>query len=262
MAGSFIFDRRDSRSFGLIVEGKRILNGAEPEVEEYKPPGRNGSVFRFTGRRENVEVSYDTFLKAPGRSRLQPWATEVKQWLLAKPGEYLRLEDTWDPEHFRLAAYVTGMELENPTPVTTRQTAVFSCLPYRYRKSGEIPAAVAMAPVTGAVQGKLILYNTTGYPSEPLLRFGLMKGNLVPTVSIHIDYADGTVYEGYLSNLGQEQDSAVLDCTEQTVLFADGSTNHFNEIDRFPVLKPGENKITLTGERLLSAEIVPRWMEL
>ncbi len=254
MAGNFIFNRKSSGKMWLTVESKTILNGPEPEVEEYHVPGRDGAVYRFTGRRENVEVSYRTFLKAPKKWDLSKYAADVKRWLEAKPGEYFRLEDTWDPDHFRMAAYVDGLEVENVLRNYTWQAIVFSCLPYRYRKSGEIP--VPVEPQSSGVT----LYNDTGFDTKPLLRLGFATHD--GSLPIRIEYEDGTAYEDTLKGLGQSQTSAVIDSEEEMIRQADGSILHTNTLEKFPVLRPGENKITVGGYITPYWEITPRWREL
>lgn len=262
MEGSFVFGRRSSLDFGLKIKSKNILTAAKAEIEEYAPPGADGTIYRYTGRRENVQIAYEAFFRAP-KDEVIRRVGEIKLWLLAKPGEYLRLEDSYDPEHYRLAVFSGELEPGRDTPVTASQTLKFSCKPYRYCKRGEIPAVFALEPYTGTpVSSSLTLYNTTGYDARPIFNFGLVRGNLEPTVTIKIEYESGEVCTCELEKLGQEQSSAVLDSEEQLIFHGDGTVNNYNLLDSFPVLRPGENKITITGNRLRTATVTPRWREL
>ena len=61
-------------------------------------------MYQFEGF-DNARVSYETFLKVAEPWDFPQWTGAVKGWLLGKPGQYLRLEDDYDLDHYRLAAY-------------------------------------------------------------------------------------------------------------------------------------------------------------
>ena len=250
---SFSFGGVDSLRNGLYIETKNTLGGAEPDVEEYEIPGRDGTAYHWNRRYRNVTVEYDTFLKVPEQEDLPRFTGDIKRWLLARPGEYLRLTDTYDPDHFRMAVYAGGLDIDNVAQRFTRQTISFSCLPYRYRKTGENELDIGESPY---------LINDTGFDALPLIKISLLKGNLTPTVSIRIDYEDGTACVQDLGGLGEEQDTAVLDCENQLIFDGNGELITYNTLESFPALKPGENKITVTGPRVRSVTVTPRWREL
>lgn len=261
MAGSFTFDQINSTDMGVIVQGKEILNSAEADVEEYEVPGRDGSVFRSNGRRKNVRVLYHTLLKAPGPDDILRYTAALKRWLLARPADYLRLEDTYDPSHFRLAVPDGPLELDQTLPRYTEQEITFSCLPYRYCKSGEI--SLEIPSETEAVGGNysITLNNLTGYDAKPILRIGLIGSNLAETIQVKIVSQAGT-YTGELPSVSRDWQMVVLDCEKEMIYDGSGGVDHLTTIERFPVLRPGENRITVTGARVSSAEITPRWREL
>ena len=162
---AFYFNEISSRSFRLVIESKNILGSPEPDLQEYQVPGRDGSVFISNKRRKNVEVSYDTFLRVSHMEDLQPYVTGIKGWLLADPGAYFRLEDDYDLAHYRMATYLSGIEFDNAWRWAARQTLTFSCLPYRYLKTGEQPVA--------AESGTVSVYNPTAFEALPKLGFAL-----------------------------------------------------------------------------------------
>lgn len=250
---SFSFGDTSSLSREIYIERKNILGSATPDLEEYEVPGRDGTLYHWNRRFQNITVEYDTFLKVPEPEDLPRFTGDLKRWLLARPGEYLRLTDTYDPDHFRLAVYAGGLDIDNETRRFTRQTVSFSCLPYRYRKAGETALNLG---TTGT------LFNDTGFPALPLLRITFLKGNLPPTTQIRIDHADGTAYVQDLDCLAEEQSVAILDSEKQLIFDESGEIAAYNTLSSFPVLQPGENKITVTGERVTSVAITPRWREL
>ena len=93
-------------------------------------------MYQFEGF-DNARVSYETFLKVAEPWDFPQWTGAVKGWLLGKPGQYLRLEDDYDLDHYRLAAYTSGLDWTQDWKRFARATIEFSCKPYRYLKSGE-----------------------------------------------------------------------------------------------------------------------------
>lgn len=250
---SFYYGGTSSLKFNMRIEKKFVLGGAEADMDEYEVPGRDGTVFVSNKRRRNIEIGYDTYLKVPAAIDLPRYTGDIKRWLLSKPGEYLRLEDSYDMDHFRLAVYAGGLEFNEFSRRVTRQTINFSCLPYRFRKTGETEL--------DAGQG-LELSNFTGYDALPLIRLTFLKGNLAPEALIKIEYEDGTSYEETLKDLGEEQNAATLDCDRRIIYDSSGRPIAYNTLYDFPVLKPGLNKVIIRGERVTGAFITPRWREL
>lgn len=254
---AFYFDGVSSVSRGLVIEHKHILNGPEPDLQEYEIPGRDGTVYISNNRRKNVSVSYDTFLRVPRPDDIQPWITGVKGWLMAKPGQYFRLEDDYDLAHYRMASYVGGLEVENSWRIFTRQTVSFSCLPYRYLKTGD-------DMVSGSAATSLTVYNPTSFDAKPLIQ--VTHGmSFASSAVLTISYEDGTQYEGDLSNLGQSDFAFVIDSEEQIIRNGNEQTSpelFAAELDFFPVLKPGENTISISGSGLSTLGVWPKWREL
>lgn len=253
---AFYFDGVSSVSRGLVIEHKYILNGPEPDLQEYEIPGRDGTVYISNNRRKNVSVSYDTFLRVPRPDDIQPWITGVKGWLMAKPGQYFRLEDDYDLAHYRMASYVGGLEVENSWRIFTRQTVSFSCLPYRYLKSGEDFQEGSNDSVT--------VINPTSFESLPQIK--VVHGmTFDKTMTLTIDYEDGTSYDGTVSGLATSLGAFIIDSSAQIIRDGPdpaGAELFPAEIGVFPVLKPGTNVITMQGSGLSSVSVAPLWREL
>lgn len=255
---AFFYNERSSLDLGLKIEGKSILNGPEPDLQEYEIPGRDGKVYLSNRRRRSVEVSYDTFLKVPRPEDKQGYVTAIKGWLLGNPGEYLRLEDTYDLEHFRRAAYTAGLDFIDEWDLFTKQTITFSCLPYRYLKTGEqsIPAQ----------SGTVSAYNPTAFEAFPKLGFALGFQFSGGAITFQVDSSAGE-YTGTLRGIPAKYAGlqVVVDSDSKTVgvLMPDFTVIPTAQLESFPVFRSGENQVSVTGGSGVSlAYAVPMWREL
>ena len=255
---AFFYNERSSLDLGLKIEGKSILNGPEPDLQEYEIPGRDGKVYLSNRRRRSVEVSYDTFLKVPRPEDKQGYVTAIKGWLLGNPGEYLRLEDTYDLEHFRRAAYTAGLDFIDEWDLFTKQTITFSCLPYRYLKTGEqsIPAE----------SGTVSAYNPTAFEALPKLGFALGFQFSGGAITFQVVSSAGE-YTGTLRGIPAKYAGlqVVVDSDSKTVgvLMPDFTVIPTAQLESFPVFRPGENQVSVTGGSGVSlACAVPMWREL
>ena len=253
---AFFFGEVTSRDYNLVIESKSILNAPEPDLQEYEIPGRDGTVFISNNRRRNVDISYTTFLRVPIQEDIQPYVTSIKNWLLAKPEQYLRLEDTYDLEHYRLATYRQGLDFEHIWRWYTRQTATFSCKPYRYLRDGDNRVT--------ASAGQAVVYNPTVFDALPeiYLYLGWTYGG---SSNITITYADGTKYEQTVSGItSQYAGTHVILDAENQVVKAESPEALINtaELAVFPSLKPGTNTISITGGGMSGFAVVPHWREL
>lgn len=234
------FNGRGSSDLNLVVSGKNVYDGPQRDVEYLSVPGQDGDILIDNGRFINVEIGYNCFLK----SRLPEATQEIKLWLLSKQG-YLRLEDTYDPEHFRLASYMGPFNFEPQFNRFGTTELLFNCKPYRYCKTGEKPIAVPYG-------GNAMILNHQAFPALPLIYLeGNGNGSL--TVNNHtwsfrfvngnltFDSERKRIYNTYPD--GKNYGQAVTGSAE------------------IPVLLPGENEVSAHGD-ITKFEIVPRWRTL
>ena len=244
---------RCSLELGLTVERKDTLGGAESDLLEYEVPGRDGTVFVPRNRRKNVTVVYETYLKAPGKRDIPQYVGDIKRWLLAEPGKYRKLEDSYDPDHYRWAVYRGGFNAEEVIRGYTRQAIAFSCLPYRYRKVGDRELHVN--------QGQsIVLYNDTGFEALPLIQVELSTGTIA---NVTVRYGASGGESVIVTNIPKDVSRVLLwSENKELQLFSTSGEERFAAIDRFPVLYPGKNTLTVVGGRVTGAAIRPLWREL
>jgi phage-related protein len=163
LRSTIYFDGKSSANFGLIVEYLPESVHAARRGELIPIPGRNGVIVREDGAFDTYTQQYQVwFRNTMGRDTYQK-ARDVAEWLLSASG-FCRLEDTYEPEHFRLARFVGPLSVETVLRNHGRATLEFDVQPQRYLKSGETPLTF-----TGSTTS--IVTNPTQFEARPLLKF-------------------------------------------------------------------------------------------
>lgn len=90
--------------------------------------------------------------------------SEVRNWLCSKTG-YVRLEDDFNPEEYRLVTCSNGIEVSNLNVRTGEFDITFNCMPQRFLKSGEVKTTISSG---GSIT------NPTLFKARPMLE---VKGN-------------------------------------------------------------------------------------
>ena len=235
MMNFFVYDGKNSQDLGLLISGEKTYNSPSRDVTTVSIPGRSGDLIIDNGRYNNVEISYTVSFRkdVPEKTRV------LKAWLLSNAG-YRRLEDTYQPEYFRLAAISNSTEFEISINRYDTAELIFNCNPFLFSKGGEQTVEI---PVSG---GRI--YNPEYFESRPIITvYGNGDGVLsVNNINYNISAIDG--YVTINSDVG-----LVYKGTENK-----NSTVNFIE---FPTLQVGENIIDWTGG-ITKVEIIPRWCTL
>lgn len=139
MMSFFVWDGETSLSKGLTVERCPAFGAGQRIVEKTTVPGKSGDLVFDTGAFSNYTQSYEIWFRDKSAGMTSA-AKSIATWLLS-PSGYQRLEDTYDPDVFRMAVYTGPMEIENWMLTYGRATLDFDCMPQRWLKSGEIPVS-------------------------------------------------------------------------------------------------------------------------
>lgn len=127
----------DLSTFGLYVSGNKTFDAPERDVDKVEVPGRSGDLIFDNGRFKNVELHYEYCFIASNTSDFDTKFSELKNFLLSDPG-YHRLEDTYHPDEYRMAAFLGPIEVSMDASLEIGTfDLVFDCKPQRYLKSGE-----------------------------------------------------------------------------------------------------------------------------
>lgn len=160
MFKSLTFDGEDSRDYGVYITGQAVFNAPEREVEMISIPGRNGQFALDKGRFENIEVTYPAGIFANTEAEFAEAVSNFRNLLCSKRG-YVRLQDEYHPDEYRMAIYKSGLELENVALKAGEFEITFDCKPQRYLTSGETVLTVTNG---GTVT------NPTLFDASPLLQ--------------------------------------------------------------------------------------------
>lgn len=240
--GMIIFNGVSSRDHGIVIENHPESSHPAKRGEGYQIIGRSGTFYRETGCYENVIQSYNIATREGQERRADLRSDDIAAWLLGSTG-YCRLEDSFEPEHFRLARFAGPINIEQIMGLYGRATLEFDCRPERWLKSGE---------KTLNIKTSQNVFNPTAFTAKPLIKV-TSSSDIVITVNSKL----------FLTITTSEALTAVIDCEEMTVKHPVGislmnKTTFGDAWNTFPTLPPGVSTFSLTGNET-SFEVVPRW---
>lgn len=238
--GIVIFNNVSSADYGILVEHPPGYQTPQRDYEKVHVPGRNGDLIIDSGSYQNVPRSYDIAF-GNLEKRFEAMANKASEWLNSADG-YAKLEDTYEPEYYRLALYQESVNFENILRHAGRATINFDCKPQRFLKAGDDVIEI---------NSTTTLRNPTFHVAEPIITvYGSGAGGInVGGYMVEIDSIDGWV----------TIDSSRLDVYKKT----QGSTVNKNNTVRmgtkgYPMLGVGEITISFTG-LITKLEVVPKW---
>lgn len=153
------FDGESSADYGVYITAQAVFNAPEREVEMITIPGRNGSYALDKGRFENITVTYPAGIFADTDEDFSEAISDFRNWLCSRQG-YVRLEDDYNPNEYRLAIYKSGLEVELAQLKAGEFNIVFECKPQRFLTSGESEITVTSGDT---------ISNPTYFEAGPLL---------------------------------------------------------------------------------------------
>lgn len=232
---TFYLDGENAAAYGINLQRPLQFSGAVPVVESVHVPGRNGNLIFSTGAYENRTATASCF--ALSYMDAERFVSAACGFLLRSHG-YRRLETSDDPDHYRKARVANGAALELRLRSLAPYEIKFDCAPQRLLKSGGS---------TLRIDSPSYLFNPTDFPAMP--RITVFGG-------------PGTLrVGGYTAELREVDGFVVLDSETQNAYRDTENENGHVSIPEFPLLLPGRNDVTWSGE-ISRVEIIPRWWEL
>lgn len=153
------FDNTSSRNYGVYITGQAVFNAPQRDVEMITIPGRNGTFALDNGRFENVEVTYPAGIFADNEEDFAEAISDFRNFLCSRNG-YVRLQDDYNPNEYRMAIYKSGLEVEPSLLRAGEFEIIFDCKPQRWLTSGEEAIDVDSGDV---------ISNPTLFEASPLL---------------------------------------------------------------------------------------------
>ncbi len=230
----FSFNGKKSTDFNLFITTDIKYKSTSYDVETIEIGGRDGVLLKDKHRLKPVEQ--DIPMKVKTRGNTHKNAYKISGWLNVKG--WKRLEFSWDKEHYYLATFVEGFDIEEVMSVFGNLIVRFLIHPIKFRKDGEKTITLT----TG-----ITVKNLGDYPSKPILKF---TGN-----------GDGVLnINGRTLSLKNVQGALVVDSARQMVY--SGKSSAWEKIVRtethsMPFFDVGKNTITWTGNFTITCQ--PNW---
>lgn len=227
-----LFGDIDTRTYQVGIFGDQLASPPERDRESVEVPGKNGDVVFDNGRYKNITVSYKAYIIDKYNSNIRG----LRNALLSKTS-YQRLEDTVNPDEYRMALALPFDVTEHGVLRAGEFTMQFNCKPQRYLKSGEIPIEITSATS---------IFNEYEQTALPLIRAYGTGSFSIGGVAIQITSASGYT-DIDCETMEAYKDTMATNCNGNIVL-----TN-----GAFPSLKIGANAVSLSG--ITKLIITPRW---
>lgn len=187
--GTIIYNGKSSADLGVIVRKLPVIRKPKRKGSTTAIPGRSGALAREEGGFENYVQPYEISITDTNRG-ISAISGDLAAWLLNTRG-YLRLEDSFDPDVYRLARFAGPFDIEPLMEDDGKAVIEFDCQPQRYLRSGEQEIEITEELTT--------LYNPTAFAASPLIRVEMQSEaeEITPTV---IGADDMTWSYGYIGN--------------------------------------------------------------
>lgn len=234
--GLIVYGGVSSLDYGIVVREAPSFDKPVRKRTVFNVPGRNGSVLFEEDAFEEKTRNYSIFLTDNKINNLSEVITNFTNWIYSQKG-YQRLEDSFEPDVYRLAYFNGGNDISNEFMQAGETTLSFVCRPERFLKSGDQEITISNGDS---------LINTTNFTAKPL---------------IYIEVAseeDVTVSIGGKSITANVDDYIYIDC-ERMNAYRLPTENLNSEVSGvFPTIAPGSNGIGITGN-VTKVTIVPRY---
>ena len=221
----------------LYIENGVSFPSPEADVEFLEVLGRDGEVALNNERLKGVPFQLPVRLKLPEDLTVEQAATKISNWLKNGIG-WSRLRFSGSPEYEYVAMCVDGFDVIQTLTTYGKTVISFRLKPYKM---------LADSPAIEISNGG-VLFNPSARNSKPVLHIQgsgnvTIKNNGIDWIKLNgVDRRitiDSDLMAAYKDDLPQYDKVAELD-------------------PMFPLLNPGENKITWSGS-VTKIEILPRW---
>lgn len=234
--GLIVYGGESSADFGMVIGEAPAYDKATRKTTTYSVPGRNGDIVIQEDAWSDVPHSYKVWV-AKDHDDLTDLVNAFTAWLNSIKG-YQRLEDSFEPETFRLAYYNGGQSVSNELTQYGETTIQFICRAERFYKSGEQPITVSNGDK---------LFNFTRFASKPLIH---IEGSGTVTVTI----GDKTITAAVTDYIN-------IDCDRQNAYRLPTENKNTDISGTFPTIEPGESAVATTGT-ITKLEITPRYFTI
>lgn len=243
----FEWNGKRSVDFGVFILGKNVFSVPARNIEENIVPGRNGSVFVDNGNYLNIPLTFEcVMIIEPDRTAAEQMQA-FKQWLYKDISKYKPLRSSFYPLHTRMAILNAAIDVteQDPTEQATEYalffTVSFSCKPQMYLNSALEPLVTTKNTVT--------IINNTDNIAEPYidLRFSTTSAGGIG-FKLTLENSYGVQIFALSASQGATHFAFDAEAHEYA---CDGLKKSLSAVTNaeclYPLLRPGENKITVVS---------------
>lgn len=230
------FDGKALTDFKVYCSGDKTFSAPQRNVDSITIPGRNGTLERDKGTFANIAVEYSCWIPSNFRQNIEG----LRNYLLSKAG-FKRLEDTYDPDTYRLASFHGPLDVSAYYQSTFGSfTLQFTARPERFLKSGEKEITVN--------NGITDILNPTMFTAKPIIE--VCCG---PDASLTIGDKSITVVEDVSQMFIDTENLNAYGPNDENLNYCIDANDKSNWVN----LAPGENRISASGFTYI--KIIPRW---
>lgn len=247
--GNLKFGDISTQDLDLVIQYIPSYDFPEQDTETFHIPGKNGDLVINSGSFKNTTRSYSiASIFKPGTDFIKN-SEKLINWLTAHPG-YHRLEDTYDPDVYRLAIFRSKGTLPNYYNKATVLNVTFECMPQRYLKIGEKVTIYSFTGVANLQNISINIVNPTEYKALPEITLKNIpdSGENVLMFNV-INYKEEVTSSIILDSI--PNDSMTFDSEHQIVYaIQNGMTKNLSRYVHlngkpFPSLDPNKNTIEI-----------------
>ena len=248
--GVIVYGGESSSDYGMVVAEAPAYERPKRKQTIYNVPGRNGSIIFQQDAWEDVNRSYKVWLAEDANDTLVEKVDAFEAWLNSQKG-YVRLEDNFEPDIFRLAYYSGGDGFSNSLTQYGEANINFTCRPERFLKSGDTPIVVDAGD---------IITNPTKFVSKPLIYIEADPASGAITADIWVSI-NGTTIKANVQGGYIYIDCGNLNAYRLPPAYVNANNQIFGD---FPVIAPGSNTVWITVQSgtLNKVEITPRYFTI
>lgn len=235
----FVYKGRTSKEFGLVINNDLFFTVPERDVTLHEVPGVDGDLAIDNGRLKGFNKKFAVSLIVPENKTLDQVTKEISEWLRSDVG-WDKLTFTGYLDYFYEAICYESFDIQDILKTFGKAIITFRCKPIKYKNNMQSNLQIT--------SGQTIV-NTEKRASKPLIKI-TGTGNI--TIKNNgLDWLVLTAVDGYIT----------IDSARMSV-YKD-NTSLFSKMNAtldplFPLLMPGENKLTWTGT-VTKLELIPRW---
>lgn len=186
------YNGKDLEDFQVICLGRGTFNAPARDIEQVHIPGKSGDLLFDNGGFKNVNLTYpDCHILTDFDNNI----AALRNFLLSSPG-YHRLEDSYNPDEYRMAEFRGPLDAEAHTARgndSGKFSLTFNCMPQRWLKEGEEEIELAATQV---------LYNKW-QPAKPIWTVRLPAGGSVTITIVKYPYpGTGSSLQTTITNSG------------------------------------------------------------